>query len=42
MLAAVARTVRGSGPDGPRPSDRIGFFHARYPDSTDSRSDGPR
>jgi hypothetical protein len=32
VLAAGARTIRGSRPDGPQPSGRSGAFTARSPD----------
>jgi hypothetical protein len=42
VLAAGARTVRGSGPDGPQPSSRSGAFPARSPDGLSSVSDDQR
>jgi hypothetical protein len=42
VLAAGARTVRGSGPDSPQPSGRSGAFPARGLDGPSSGPDGPR
>jgi hypothetical protein len=42
VLAAGARTVRGSGPDGPQPGDRSDAFTARSTDGPSSGPDGPR
>jgi hypothetical protein len=36
VLAVGARTVRGSGPDGPQPSGRSGAFPVRSPDDLSS------
>jgi hypothetical protein len=42
VLAAGARTVRDSRPDGPQPGGRNGAFTARSPDGPSSRPDGLR
>jgi hypothetical protein len=42
VLAAGARTVRGSGPDDPQPGGRSGAFTARSPNGPSSGSDDPR
>jgi hypothetical protein len=41
VLAAMLQTVRGSGPDGPRPSDRSNLFPMRCPNGLRSGADGP-
>jgi hypothetical protein len=42
VLAAGARTVRDSRPDGRQPGGRSGAFTARSPDGLSSGLDGPR
>jgi hypothetical protein len=42
VLAAGARTVRGSRPDGPRPGSGSGLFPACCPDGLRFGPDGPR
>jgi hypothetical protein len=42
VLPAEARTVRGSGPDGPQPGGKSGAFTTRSPDGPSSGPDGPR
>jgi hypothetical protein len=39
VLAVGARTICGSGPNGPRPSGRSGAFPACCPDGPSSRPD---
>jgi hypothetical protein len=41
VLAARARTVRGSGLDGPQPGGRSGAFTARSPDGPSFGPNGP-
>jgi hypothetical protein len=41
VLATGARTVHGSGSDGPQPGGRSGAFTASSPDGPSSGPDGP-